>query len=102
MVSQEVVGIPYKVGDTLDAVEDQREEVVYLLEAPDFVGSYEQHAHREAAFELVLGHHLATGSAWSRRHLAELAVLAGCDGNCHHRLVRPAGACIEQGCPLRT
>lgn len=70
MVSQEVVGIPYKVGDTLDAVENQREEVVYLLEAPDFVGSYEQHAHREAALELILSHHLTTGSTWSCGHVA--------------------------------
>ena len=63
----------------LDAVKNEWQEGFDICEFPDAVGADEDDFHRVAAFELILDHYLAAGSAWGNRLRNELAVLSRSD-----------------------
>ena len=54
----------------LNTVKNQRKKVVYFLELPYFLSSYQKDAHRLASLGLVLGHDLPACTARSRRVIA--------------------------------
>ena len=57
-------------GIPLDTVKNEREEVIDLFEFPDLRGADQEDCHRHTPFGLVLGHHLAAGTAWGSRGFA--------------------------------